>query len=64
MNIVEKFKNKYKEVFDDAGNIKACGRKKCIELMELASKIEPGFYGDCKTGFLNIGNIRDLYVSL
>lgn len=61
MSVVIEFRKKYREVFDDNGNIKACGRKKCIELIELAKTIQPGNYGNSKTGFINIDNIIDLY---
>ncbi|MBQ8218386.1 MAG: hypothetical protein IJZ79_03680 [Bacilli bacterium] len=61
MSTMAEFRKKYREVFDDTGNIKACGRKKCIELIELAKKVQPGNYGDVKTGFINIDNINDLY---
>lgn len=51
----------YKQVFDTEGNIKACGRDKCIELMVAADKIKQGDYGNTNTGRLNIENIQDLY---
>ena len=57
----ERFKTSYEQVFDAEGNIKACGRDKCIELMVAADKIKQGDYGNTNTGRLNIENIQDLY---
>ena len=38
---MEKFKKLYKEVFNEDGSIKNCGRAKCIELIELSMSIKP-----------------------
>lgn len=57
----ERFSIVYNEVFDDYGNVKACGREKCIELIEICSEINPyNYYGDSKQGFLNEENIFKL----
>lgn len=51
----------YKEVFDEHGNVKACGREKCLELIEICSELDPfNYYGDSKKGFLNEVNIFKL----
>lgn len=51
----------YSEVFDEQGNVKACGREKCIELIEICSELDPfNYYGDSKQGFLNEENIFKL----
>lgn len=51
----------YSEVFDEQGNVKACGREKCLELIEICSELDPfNYYGDCKQGFLNEENIFKL----
>ena len=51
----------YSEVFDEQGNVKACGREKCIELIEICSELDPfNYYGDSKLGFLNEKNIFKL----
>lgn len=51
----------YDEVFDENGNVKACGREKCLELIEICSEIDPfNYYGDSKQGFLNEANIFKL----
>lgn len=51
----------YSEIFDEQGNVKACGREKCLELIEICSELDPfNYYGDCKQGFLNEENIFKL----
>ena len=51
----------YSEVFDEQGNVKACGREKCLELIEICSELDPfNYYGDSKLGFLNEENIFKL----
>lgn len=51
----------YSEVFDEQGNVKACGREKCLELIEICSELDPfNYYGDSKQGFLNEENIFKL----
>jgi len=65
MSIIDQFKKLYNEVFDANGNIKPCGRRKCIELIELAKQIKPNNnYGNNVNGFLNIIVIKDLYNEL
>lgn len=59
------FLDNYKNVFDSQGNIKACGRDKCKELIKLANNIEPEvFHGDLKTGYMNIASMKALYNKL
>lgn len=60
-DIVHEFKEQYLEVFNTNGTIKPCGRKKCVDLMELANQIRQDDYGNTKTGFLNIENIKKIY---
>lgn len=60
-DIVNEFKEKYLDVFDKNGNVKPCGRKACVDLMELANQIRNDDYGNIKTGFLNIENIKKVY---
>lgn len=55
------FLDAYAEVFDECGNIKACGREKCIELIEICYEIDPyNYYGDINSGFLNKDHIFEL----
>ncbi len=56
------FETAYDEVFDDYGNVKACGRTKTRLLISACKKEDPNMdYGDMRTGFMNIGNIKKLY---
>lgn len=55
----------YSEVFDEHGNVKACGREKCLELIEICSELDPfNYYGDSKQGFLNEENVIKLVTQL
>ena len=58
----EEFLSCYNEVFNKDGNIKVCGRDKCIELIQLSEKIcpETGKFGSKKTGYLNVEEIKKL----
>ena len=57
-----KFKEKYHEVFDDNGNIKPCGRLITKELISMCMSIEHNTdFGNDKTGFMNVENIKKLY---
>ena len=65
MTDAEKFKDLYKHIFDVNGDTKACGRVECIRLIILADKVKSGRdYGDKNTGFMNIGNMHELYVEV
>lgn len=60
--MVKEFKSLYKQVFDENGNIKACGRETCIELIRAAAELDGKTkYGNLKTGFMNIDNLKALY---
>ncbi len=51
----------YDEVFDENSNVRACGREKCLELIEICSELDPfNYYGDRKRGFMNEENIFKL----
>lgn len=55
----------YSEVFDEHENVKACGREKCLELIEICSELDPfNYYGDIKQGFLNEENVIKLVTQL
>ena len=57
--------NVYNEVFDSDGNVMACGRKKCMELIRICQTIDNTMdYGDENTGFINIENIKNLHASM
>lgn len=51
----------YEEVFTPKGEIKPCGRERCIELIKVCSMIDPNTdYGSEQTGFLNKRNVLKL----
>lgn len=55
----------YTEVFDEKGSIKACGRVKCMELIKTAVELDGKTkYGNLKTGFMNVDNLKALYESI
>lgn len=59
---MKEFEKLYKEVFDTEGNVLACGREKCKELIKLANAINNNInFGDENTGFINIKNMSILY---
>lgn len=64
-NSKEKFVNVYKEVFNQDGSIKPCGRKTTICLIELANELKPGIdFGSNETGIMNVENIKTLHSEL
>ncbi len=54
----------YEEVFNEDGTQKACGREKCIKLIEAAEKLCPsepiGKFGLTKTGQMNVDELKKL----
>ena len=57
----DKFFSAYAEVFDEKGNPKACGRRKCSELIELCYQIDDkSDFGNVQTGIMNVSNILSL----
>ncbi len=51
----------YEDVFTPNGEIKPCGREKCIELINVCSMLDPSTdYGNEKSGFLNKLNVFKL----
>ena len=57
----QKFLELMKEVFDENNTIKACGREKCQELINLADHLEPNvFHGDVTSGFVNADTVTAL----
>lgn len=54
----------YHEIFASDGTVKACGRKKCSELIRVCQQFRPmddKFYGNPETGFMDINAIHGLY---
>lgn len=59
------FEKLYKEVFDEQGNVKACGRDRCKMLMQLAHKLDAGAnFGDTNAGYMNIEAMKELHAKL
>ena len=55
----------YDLVFDKDGNIKACGREICKELIVLANQIEKNVkHGDETTGMMEVDTIKSLRATL
>lgn len=58
------FLNKYDEVFNEDGSIKLCGREKCKDLiiaaMALSNNSNTNYFGNEKTGMMNVPNIQTL----
>lgn len=55
---------KFKDVFNSDFTIKACGREATKSLIYECSKIKPYIdFGNSETGFMNVGNILNLYNS-
>lgn len=56
----EVVKDAYYKVFDTCGNVRACGRETCIELIEACSCRQPDIYfGNVETGQMNIEAIKE-----
>lgn len=54
----------YNVVIAPDGTVNACGREKCSELIQACQKFRPmaeNFYGNPKTGFMEVDAIRGLY---
>ena len=56
----------YSRVFSNSGDITACGRSACIDLINLCDELGDidVNYGDETTGFVNIPEVQGLAVSL
>lgn len=62
LNNVEKLKVLYERVFTKNGEVKACGRYTCIDLILHCDKLEPEVsHGDFVTGFMRVESIKSLY---
>ena len=61
----QRFLGLYDLVFDENGNIKACGREICKELIVLANQIEKNVkHGDETTGMMEVDTIKSLRATL
>lgn len=64
MVLQDSFLNLYKEIFNEDGSVKICGREKCRKLISLAiqmEKHEDGYFGNDRTGMMNTEKIQELY---
>ena len=60
-----RFKMLYNQAFDENGNVKACGREVCRELILLANQIEKNVkHGDEHTCMMDIDSIKKLYLNI
>ncbi len=61
--LTEKFNKIYSDVFDSKGEITACGRDKCIQLIITAREICPNkqAYGNLINGFIDVQQIHKLH---
>lgn len=61
----QRFLGLYDLAFDENGNIKACGREVCKELIILANQIEKNIkHGDETTGMMEVDTIKSLRATL
>lgn len=57
-SLKDTFLREYYEVFDADGKPKACGRFKCISLINICMSIDSSLdYGNSSTGMMNTENI-------
>lgn len=55
----------YNEVFDLDGNVKLCGREKCMDLIIACEGAKKGVdFGNRKTGMMNVENIKEFMKTL
>lgn len=61
----QNLKSLFDKVYTFDGETRACGRAKCIELIETATKMYPGtYFGDLKTGKMNFWRLLELRDSI
>lgn len=59
--MINKFLTQYKQVFTDNDTIMACGRNNCVQLINLANKVEPDVsHGNLGTGHMEVEAIVKL----
>ena len=59
MDRIQAFINQYNKVFDEQGNVKACGREACMDLINMCKVQEPSTdFGNPLTGMMNVENIQ------
>lgn len=59
MDKMQAFINQYNKVFDSEGNVRACGREACIDLINMCKVEDPlTDYGNPISGMMNVENIQ------
>ena len=48
-------------MFDEQGNVKACGRGRCQELMTALEQVVKEPCGDKENGYMNIPKVKEAY---
>lgn len=67
LNYIQDFDRLFSEVFDESGNVRPCKEQSCKELITVCVKINKyGYqqYGNCLTGEINAGAVKDLHEQL
>ena len=63
--MIPEFFKLYHQVFDEEGNIKACGRDTCFALIVVADEVEPEIsHGDTHRNFVYSKKMHSLYKKL
>ena len=58
-NKIQAFLQQYNKVFDANGQVKACGRQECMNLINMCKMEEPyEDFGNPLTGMMNVENIK------
>ena len=60
----EELKDAYVTVFDENGDVKACGHAACLKLMHVLKKYSTKNLGNLDTGFMEVETIRSEYSRL
>lgn len=55
---------KYNKVFDENGNIKACGRENCKDLIKAIHAVSDKIVGDEETGIMRVDILKKEYKKL
>ena len=58
---IKNLKAAYNAVFDENGEIKACGRDACVNFISLMKKYSSKNIGDINTGILDVDTIKSEY---
>jgi hypothetical protein len=65
MKDLEELKNAYQDVFDEDGNVRACGRALCLRLMLFLKRFRPkANLGNFDTGVMNVDVVKNMYKSI